>query len=77
MARCGGTLACGATILMYASAPFFGEDFALFQQHIPGAMFFLGAANLEKGIAAFNHTPDYDIDEVALEVGAAAMASVK
>jgi amidohydrolase len=66
----------GATIPMYASAPFFGEDFALFQQHIPGAMFFLGAANLEKGIAAFNHTPDYDIDEEALEVGAAAMASV-
>jgi len=61
---------------MYASAPFFGEDFALFQQQIPGAMFFLGVANPEKGIAALNHFPDYDIDESALRTGTVAMAQV-
>ena len=58
------------------SAPFFGEDFALFQQRIPGAMFFLGVANEEKGIAALNHFPDYDIDERAIEVGTVAMSNV-
>ena len=66
----------GKAVMMYASAPFFGEDFALFQQRIPGVMFFLGVANEEKGIPAFNHFPDYDIDEEALEIGAAAMANV-
>ncbi len=66
----------GKTILIRASAPYFGEDFALFQEQIPGAMFFLGVANPERGITAFNHSPDYDIDEGALEVGAAAMSSV-
>ena len=40
------------------------------------AMFFLGVANEEKGITAFNHFPDYDIDESAIEIGAVAMANV-
>ena len=66
----------GKALPMYASAPFFGEDFALFLQQIPGAMFFLGVANEEKGIQAFNHFPDYDIDEAAIEVGTVAMANV-
>ena len=66
----------GNALPMHASAPFFGEDFALFQQRIPGAMFFLGVANEEKGITAFNHFPDYDIDEAAIEVGTVAMANV-
>jgi len=66
----------GKAVPMHASAPFFGEDFALFQEHIPGAMFFLGVANREKGITAFNHFPDYDIDESAIEIGTVAMANV-
>jgi hypothetical protein len=32
--------------------------------------------DLERGITAFNHSPDYDLDEGALEVGAAATSSV-
>ena len=66
----------GSAVRMHASAPFFGEDFSLFQQHIPGAMFFLGVANEEKGIAALNHFPDYDVDESAIEIGTVAMANV-
>ena len=65
-----------AVQMIYASVPYFGEDFALFQEHIPGAMFFLGAANPQKGITAFNHSPDYDLDEDALAVGTKAMAAV-
>jgi metal-dependent amidase/aminoacylase/carboxypeptidase family protein len=66
----------GKALTMHGSAPFFGEDFALFQQHVPAALFFLGVANEEKGIAALNHFPDYDIDESALRVGTVAMANV-
>ena len=62
--------------MMRASAPYFGEDFALYQQRIPGALFFLGVANEEKGIAAYNHSPDYDIDERAIGIGTVAMANV-
>ena len=49
---------------------------AFFQEHIPGAMFFLGVANEEEGITAYNHFPDYDLDESALTIGTAAMAAV-
>ena len=63
-------------IMLHASAPYFGEDFAFFQEHIPGAMFFLGTANPEKGITAYNHFPDYDIDESAIAIGTIAMSTV-
>jgi metal-dependent amidase/aminoacylase/carboxypeptidase family protein len=66
----------GKALSIHASVPFFGEDFALFQQRTPGAMFFLGVANEKKGITAINHSPDYDIDEAAIEVGTVAMANV-
>jgi len=66
----------GSTTPIHASIPYFGEDFAYFQEHIPGAMFFLGVANVDKGLRAYNHLPDYDIDESALEIGTAAMSNV-
>jgi metal-dependent amidase/aminoacylase/carboxypeptidase family protein len=56
--------------------PHFGEDFVFFQQVAPGAMFFLGVANPERGITALNHSPDYDVDETAIALGAKAMANV-
>lgn len=66
----------GGVVPIRASIPYFGEDFAYFQQQVPGAMFFLGVANAEKGITAYNHLPDYDLDESALEIGTAAMSMV-
>ena len=39
------------------------EDFSLFQEEIPGAMFFLGMSNPAKGVEALNHLPGYDLDE--------------
>jgi metal-dependent amidase/aminoacylase/carboxypeptidase family protein len=65
-----------SVLMIHASAPYFGEDFAFFQEHIPGAMFFLGVANEEEGITAYNHFPDYDLDESALTIGTAVMAAV-
>ena len=46
------------------------EDFALFLQQRPGAMIFLGAGNAERGIVAPHHSPEFDIDEQALPMGA-------
>ena len=39
-------------------------------------MFFVGVANPEKGIMAFNHSPDYDIDEAGIATGVKAMSGV-
>lgn len=52
------------------------EDFAYYQQKIPGFFFFLGTSNPEKGITAMWHTENYDMDEEALRVGMKAMAGV-
>ncbi len=66
----------GSAIMLYASIPYFSEDFALFLRQIPGAMFWLGAANPARGITAFNHSPDYDVDEECIVIGTKAMSSV-
>ncbi|MBN1647883.1 MAG: hypothetical protein JW874_07615, partial [Spirochaetales bacterium] len=51
------------------------DDFAYFQNELTrGIFFFLGAANIEKGIKAGLHNPDFDIDEDCLEFGVKTMA---
>ena len=52
------------------------EDFALYQQRIPGLYFFLGVGNPEKKITAMIHTEYFDMDEDALPLGVRALASV-
>ncbi|HHY14190.1 MAG TPA: amidohydrolase [Thermoanaerobacterales bacterium] len=42
------------------------EDFSYYLQEIPGAFFFTGAMNPEKGINYPHHHPKFDIDEDAL-----------
>jgi amidohydrolase len=48
-----------------------GEDFSAFQQRAPGAFFFIGARNEERGIVHPHHHERFDIDERALEQGVA------
>jgi amidohydrolase len=50
------------------------EDFSLFLQQRPGAFIFLGAGNAAKGINAPHHSPEFDIDESALPMGAELLA---
>ena len=50
------------------------EDFGFYSQHIPGCFFRLGTANKQKGITAGVHTPKFNIDEDAIEIGAGMMA---
>jgi amidohydrolase len=51
-----------------------GEDFAYYAQQIPGCYYLLGIKNEARGINSYVHTPTFDIDEVALELGAGLMA---
>jgi amidohydrolase len=46
-----------------------GEDMSFFLQEVPGCYFFLGSANVDKGLAYPHHHPRFDFDETALSTG--------
>jgi len=50
------------------------EDFAYYSHQIPGCFFRIGAGNKEKGITSGVHTPTFNIDEGAIEIGMGMMA---
>ncbi|MCB1647139.1 MAG: amidohydrolase [Pseudomonadales bacterium] len=50
------------------------EDFAYYQQQVPGLFFFLGVADPEDKSPAPNHSPYFYADERALPVGVRAMS---
>jgi amidohydrolase len=52
------------------------EDFAYFQQQVPGVYFFLGVANAAKGWTDYVHTPTFRPDEDAIVSGVTAAASL-
>ena len=53
-----------------------GEDFGYYLQRKKGSFYRLGISNNLKGITASNHSPEFDIDEDALEVGVQVLAAV-
>jgi hippurate hydrolase len=50
------------------------EDFGYYTRQIPGCFYRLGVMNVEKGITSGVHTPTFNIDESAIEIGAGMMA---
>lgn len=50
------------------------EDFGYYSQVIPGCFFRLGVGNINKGITSGVHTPTFNIDESAIELGMGMMA---
>lgn len=50
------------------------EDFSYYTQEIDGCFYRLGTRNEAKGITSGVHTPTFDIDDDALEIGAGLMA---
>ena len=50
------------------------EDFAYYSHQIPACFFRLGAGNKAKGISSGVHTPTFNIDEEAIEIGIGMMA---
>ena len=51
-----------------------GEDFAFYSHEIDASFYRLGVRNRSKGITSLVHTPTFDIDEDALEIGCGLMA---
>lgn len=49
------------------------EDFAFYSQHLDACFYRLGTRNENKGIVSSVHTPTFDIDEDALEIGVGLM----
>lgn len=50
------------------------EDFAYYTHEVPACFYRLGTRNDAKGITSYVHTPTFNIDEDALEIGAGMMA---
>lgn len=69
--------AVGGRAKILAPPPQMGaEDFALYQERIPGLFFFLGVGNTARKITAMIHTEYFDLDEDALPIGVRALAGV-
>lgn len=60
----------------YGQFPFFNDDFAYFQEKIPGVYFFLGGSNAENGIIAMNHAPNFRVDETCIKTGVKSFSSL-
>jgi amidohydrolase len=67
--RRAATRALGAEALTDAVPTMGGEDFSAYQQKVPGAFFFIGARNEERGIVHPHHHECFDLDERALDHG--------
>jgi metal-dependent amidase/aminoacylase/carboxypeptidase family protein len=50
------------------------EDFAYYSQVMPACFYRLGTGNVARGITSGLHTPRFDVDETALEIGSGLMA---
>ena len=50
------------------------EDFAYYSHKIPACFYRLGVGNVSKGITSGVHTPKFNIDESAIEIGMGMMA---
>jgi metal-dependent amidase/aminoacylase/carboxypeptidase family protein len=43
---------------------------------VPGVYFFLGGSNIEKGIVAMNHAPNFNVDEESIKIGVRSFSSL-
>ena len=66
----------GATNVEETELRMGAEDFAYYSHQIPACFFRLGAGNKAKGISSGVHTPTFNIDESAIEIGMGMMAWV-
>jgi amidohydrolase len=45
------------------------DDMSVFLDEVPGCYFFVGASNAARGLSSPHHSPTFDFDERALEIG--------
>ena len=59
----------GKQVITYVKPGMGAEDFSAYQTKAPGAFFFIGAGNAEKGIIYPHHHPKFNLDEASLQQG--------
>jgi len=64
----------GSSVVHETEVRMGAEDFGFYSQLIPGCFFRLGTRNEAMGITSGVHTPTFDIDEAAIEIGMGMMA---
>jgi len=65
-----------SVVMNYGQIPYFNDDFFYFQQKTSGVYFLLGGSNLERGINAMNHAPNFGVDEECIRVGVKSFSSL-
>ena len=70
-----GGIVLGKENVLTVSPVMGGEDFSYYLEKVPGAFYFIGVGNPEKGIIYPQHHPKYDIDEDALGYGVEIMTT--
>jgi amidohydrolase len=66
----------GASKVMLDAPELGSEEFAFYQEVIPGFFFHLGIFNKDKGIESPAHTGTFDVDESCLLIGVKAMSNL-
>jgi len=74
IARGEAALYMGAGNVLETEIRMGAEDFGYYTRQIPGCFYRLGVMNVEKGITSGVHTPTFNIDEAAMEIGVGMMA---
>jgi amidohydrolase len=69
---------CGADNVNDMDAITGAEDFSFFQKEVPGVYFFIGGSSKGEDLdkVAPHHTPDFYVDDSALETGVISMTSL-
>jgi amidohydrolase len=52
------------------------DDMSVFLDRVPGCYFVVGSSNQDRGLNSPHHSPGFDFDEKALDIGADLMAQV-
>jgi amidohydrolase len=66
----------GADGLREAPLMMGAEDFSYFLEAVPGAFWFVGSQNPERGLVWGHHHPRFDIDEASMAIGLESMVNV-
>ncbi len=71
------TYGADKTVLLYGEMPDGrGDDFAYFQEQVPGVYFYLGGSNFETGIISMPHAPNFVVDESCIKTGVSYFSSM-
>jgi amidohydrolase len=75
IARAAAIQVVGNTAVIWHAPLMVSEDFSEFANRVPACFMLLGSGNAELGLNAPHHNPRFDIDERALPIGAALLAT--